>query len=140
MRKGKGFTLIELLVVMAIIIILAGLLMPALSTAREQARKTNCVNNLKQISTAMMLYTSANNEAYPPTATWGVALVNSGLIDDPNVFDCQSRTGTGTAAAPEYSYTALPTSGGPSTVVIVTDLGHTAGGVYLYKGGNVRVR
>ena len=56
MRK-RGFTLIELLVVIAIIAILAAILFPVFSRAREQARKATCQSNLKQISNALMMYT-----------------------------------------------------------------------------------
>ncbi|MBN2210107.1 MAG: type II secretion system protein [Sedimentisphaerales bacterium] len=66
-RSGhKGFTLIELLVVVSIIALLVSILLPALSKAREQAKKIYCANNLKQIATAMNMYALENKSQYPP--------------------------------------------------------------------------
>lgn len=64
-RSQKGFTLIELLVVIAIIAILAAILFPVFARARENARRSSCSSNLKQLGLAFMQYTQDYDESYP---------------------------------------------------------------------------
>jgi prepilin-type N-terminal cleavage/methylation domain-containing protein/prepilin-type processing-associated H-X9-DG protein len=73
----KGFTLIELLVVIAIISILAAILFPVFARARENARRTSCVSNLKQIGLGLMQYTQDYDERYPRYSQDGVVQVSS---------------------------------------------------------------
>lgn len=68
-KKSKhGFTLIELLVVIAIIAILASILFPVFARARENARRSSCMSNLKQLGLAFMQYTQDYDEQLPKEA------------------------------------------------------------------------
>ena len=69
MRKS-GFTLIELLVVIAIIAILAAILFPVFAKAREKARQTSCLSNLKQLALATLMYAQDYDEKFPQTNFW----------------------------------------------------------------------
>ena len=66
LRTGKGFTLIELLVVIAIIAILAAILFPVFARARDKARQTACLSNLKQITLGTLMYAQDYDEVLPP--------------------------------------------------------------------------
>jgi prepilin-type N-terminal cleavage/methylation domain-containing protein/prepilin-type processing-associated H-X9-DG protein len=99
--KRSGFTLIELLVVIAIIAVLAAILFPVFAKAREKARQTACLNNVRQIVVGLTIYAQDHDSKLPTAASW---LSEIGL--DSKIYDCPSATGMGGTAKPEYFFVA----------------------------------
>ncbi len=112
MRRRRGFTLIELLVVIAIIAILASILFPVFAQAREKARQSGCMSNLKQIGTALMAYVQDYDEMTPadprlpapvgtppppalPEVTWPMATMQP-YLKNVGVLKCPSDPGSQT--------------------------------------------
>ena len=99
--RSRGFTLIELLVVIAIIAVLAAILFPVFAQAREKAFQSQCLNNTKQITTAVMMYTQDNDEMMLPKGNWPQLLPS---LNTGPVWDCPSTKYEGSASSPEYGF------------------------------------
>ena len=101
-RSSRAFTLLELLVVVAMIAVLAAILFPVFSRARENARRASCQSNLKQLGLGVAQYTQDYDERMPLDARWSGNI--SPYIKSEQVFRCASDAGEDAGARRALSY------------------------------------
>jgi prepilin-type N-terminal cleavage/methylation domain-containing protein/prepilin-type processing-associated H-X9-DG protein len=104
LHARRGFTLIELLVVIAIIAILAAMLFPVFSKARDKANQTTCLNNLRQITSAFLMFVQDHDETLPEAKAWMTEMGE--YVTAGKSWDCPSNNHTGRADEPDYFYVA----------------------------------
>ena len=94
MRETKRkFTVVELLMVIAVILILAGILIPVISRAQDRGRMSVCKNNLKQIGMAIHMYADDNKSLLPNSERLGISEVMISYVEEPEIFQCPSDSG-----------------------------------------------
>jgi len=146
----KGFTLIELLVVIAIIAILAAILFPVFSKAREKARQTTCTSNQKQLATATMMYVQENDETLPVVddSVFSAIDVKGKILNCPNttgqgyVFNAVlSDLGLGQLPQPEQVWLTADAKKGATGPIGYTnaeiDSRHAGGAIASFADGHV---
>ena len=99
----RGFTLIELLVVIAIIAILAAILFPVFARAREKARQTSCLSNMKEIDLAMLMYVQDYDETFTGRIVWNQRV--QPYVKNEQIFLCPSYPGALTYVTNGYCMT-----------------------------------
>jgi prepilin-type N-terminal cleavage/methylation domain-containing protein/prepilin-type processing-associated H-X9-DG protein len=133
-RWSGAFTLIELLVVIAIIAILAAILFPVFGRARENARRSSCQSNLKQIALGMTQYTQDYDERYLPydgTSTSTFAHKLQPYLKSTQIFMCPSATGT----LADYDSSPAPSPDNKDHIWKATSQGLTITNAYGINGG-----
>lgn len=135
-RRRRAFTLIELLVVISIIAVLAAILFPVFARARENARRSSCLSNMKQLGLAFMQYTQDYDEqlpingstsSYPGSSSWDVAIapytgVKVGGGASPAIFRCPSDTAIETKSSYAIPWNGMHAPGSTPTFVFGTTL------------------